>query len=70
MMFARMNRDGASVNESALCEECIEDETMLFHSYALWLDAEDTDPDSDPVFAEVDNSDAVCGGCARPADKF
>ncbi len=64
-MLARHNTDGVSVNESAVCVDCQNDEDVLASSYDWWEEAEDTDAvNGDDTLYPVDNPDARCNGCA------
>lgn len=63
-MYARQSNDGVSVNESAVCAECLGDSDALEASYLNWSDAEDVTPDTaDDTLYPIDNPDALCNGC-------
>ena len=64
-MLARVNDDGVSVNESAICSPCLQDadEWVLESSYDNWINAEDVSGAGSGEFYPVDNPDAVCNGC-------
>lgn len=63
-MYARQNDYGTSVNESAVCEDCLEDTDALEASWLNWTDAEDvTGADADDTLYPIDNPDALCNGC-------
>lgn len=64
-MLARQNSDGVSVNESAVCEDCIAvDEGADEASWMNWSEAEDVIPSvDDSTLYPIDNPDGICNGC-------
>lgn len=68
-MLARQNDEGGSVNESAVCVRCINDEEALEASWMNWTDAEDvTGADADDTLYPIDNPDGICNGCGAKAE--
>ena len=66
-MLARQNNDGVSVNESAVCVNCLNDGDALEASYEWWDNAEDTSENGDDELYPIDNPDGVCNGCGESA---
>lgn len=65
-MLARVNDHGVSVNESAVCEDCLHDNDAIEASHLNWKDAEDVSTDNvDDHFYPIDNEDGICNGCFR-----
>ena len=67
-MYARQNNDGVSVNESAVCANCLNDDDALEASFDLWMNAEDTDENGDDELYPIDNPDGVCAGCGSTSE--
>lgn len=68
-MLARINDDGISVNESAVCEDCMHDHVALEASHFNWKGAEDVSTDNvDDALYPIDNEDGICNGCGRDSD--
>lgn len=63
-LYARRNDNGVSVNESAICEGCMQNPESLVASFQAWAVADDvSSPDSqDSALYPVDNPDALCVG--------
>jgi hypothetical protein len=57
------NDDGVSVNESALCVLCLQDEDEREYARRNWLDADDVTIYDYDVFTPADNEDAFCHAC-------
>lgn len=66
-MYARQNHEGVSVNESAICHDCINDEGTDEASWMNWSEAGDVIPSIDSsALHPIDNPDARCNGCGAP----
>lgn len=63
-IFALTTADGVSMNETAVCQECLaQGSDGIEDLYAAWRDAEDFGPGCSDEFWPVDNADAVCQLC-------
>lgn len=63
-IFALKNVDDVSMNETAVCEECLaQGSDGIEDLYAAWRDAEDYRPWCSDEFLLVDNVYAVCQLC-------
>jgi len=63
-IFALKNVDDVSMNETAVCQECLaQGSDDIEDLYAAWRDAEDFGPGCSDEFWPVDNVDAVCQLC-------
>lgn len=63
-IYARRNSYGVSINETTVCERCLNDEETIEASLDAWNDAEDVDRFSfSYLLHPVDNYDAICIGC-------
>lgn len=69
-MFARQTPDGVSVNESAICTNCLSSPRALRDSLNAWTQADDVRPQGGTrdTLLPVDNPDAHCCGCGNTTD--